>query len=630
MERTREAYELLEKGQPARAVEILLELDQVYPNRSEVIGGLVNAFYDLQDMLHYEHAVRRMSKMEPHNADAKYGLAGAHLVNSRPALALRTFKDALRRWPNHPKANDARRMLPDLEQSLREQAASLPVAEAQALDLVLQHDELRYYLDHAEFRLGRQAAEKLLQKFPWFIPALNNLSQIYAAEGDIHQAVQVSLRVLETEPENLHALSNLTRLHFLSGRPEEAAQWAQRLKNCREPATERWTKIAEALAFLEDDAGVLTLYNQARDAGELEPPATDEVFYHLLAAAAAFQGKEKQARQYWQKALQINPNFSWAAENLEDLERPEDERSGAWAFPFENWLLAALAGDLASQLGKVKRAANQSDVQQQLSRFLNQQHPRVVFLAPHLVKRGDARSRDFVMRTAAVTAHPTLVEVAKEFIFGKRGTFEERFKAAQILAEAQLLPPGPAKIWSGGQYSEIILMSIEISPEAEPSKLPPRAQLLGEKAFDALNARDGRRAQDLLEQALAIAPDDPSLMNNLAMAFELQDQDEKAHQMVRDIHARFPQYFFGVIGVAGLETRAGNTERAHELLDSLMSLKKMHPSEFTALCRAQINLSLAEDNPDAALSWLEMWEKVNPGHPELTRLRNQIGPTRSR
>jgi len=78
---------------------------------------------------------------------------------------------------------------------------------------MLQHDELRYDLAHGEFHHGQKVAEKLLRKFPNFVPALNNLAQIFAMQDDFDRAIKTSLSILEYEPDNIHALSNLTRLY---------------------------------------------------------------------------------------------------------------------------------------------------------------------------------------------------------------------------------------------------------------------------------------------------------------------------------------------------------------------------------------------------------------------------------
>jgi len=619
------AFDLLEEHKPAEALAILEDLDRAYPNSPDVLELLTNACYDLNNSSRYEYAIRKLARIDPGEPSFIYGLAGAYLSNQRPALALRTFKEALRRWPNHEGAAKAREALPRIEEIMREQAAHLPsLNEKQALDLMVQHDELRCCLAHSEYYQGRQVAEKLLKRYPDFVPALNNLSQIHAVEGKVDLAIQTSLKVLEHEPENIHALSNLTRLYFLSGRTAEASQYAALLKDSKAEAADRWTKIAEALTFLEDDAGVLALYDRAKAAGEQNPPHTDELFYHLLAVAAYFQGEEKDAMKHWKKSLEINPHFPWAVQNLEDLKKPAKERGGAWAFPSENWLLTPVIQELISNVEKQARRAKKSDPQTYLVEYFEKKHPELLFLAPHLLARGDAKGRDFAVRAAAMTALPDLVAAAKAYVFGKRGSFNERFQAAQILTEAGMIPSSSIQMWTGEKMTDVILMNIEISPEPEPSNMPRRAHDLATQAFEALYAGDGKRAQVLLEQALEISPDSPSLMNNLAMAFDMQGQSAKARQIQQETLARFPDYFFGIIAAANLEATQGSLDRAHEMLNSLMQRPKMHTSEFTALCQAQIQICLLEDQIDGAQSWLQMWEQVDSDNPSLENFRAKI------
>ena len=48
------------------------------------------------------------------------------------------------------------------------------------------------------------------------------------------------------------------------------------------------------------------------------------------------------------------------------------------------------------------------------------------------------------------------------------------------------------------------------------------------------------------------------------------------------------------------------------MLNGLIQRKSLHTSEFVALCQAQIHVLLAEENPEAARLWLELWEKIDP------------------
>jgi hypothetical protein len=252
-------------------------------------------------------------------------------------------------------------------------------------------------------------------------------------------------------------------------------------------------------------------------------------------------------------------------------------------------------------------------------------HPELVGLAPHLLQRGDPGACDFVISLAGMSLHPDLLVALKDFTLGQHGSDEQRMRASQIVSEAGLLPSGPTRMWLDGEWRETFLMNFEISDEVTSPYTIPEVARLSEEAYYALQDEEGERAQRLLEQAIALEPDSPSLLNNLAKAYEMQGQSEEAQDILRQIHARFPDYFFGIAGIARLAIKDGDYEKARTLLDNLMQRKQLHYSEFDTLCMAQIDLSLAEKNNDAARSWFEMWERPDPENPKLEPYRLRLG-----
>jgi Flp pilus assembly protein TadD len=627
VEQLSRAEELLDHGKAAEALVILERLHQLHPNQPEALIQLTRAYHDLHDLASYERALRSLTLLKPHSPDIALTMAGAFLVNDRPVLALRAFQEFLHHWPGHPAANDARKAVVALEKQVRELIKETGLDEQAAEKLLVQHEELRFCLANGQFQQGQRIAEKLLRLHPNFIPALNNLGQIYAALGEINQAIEMGQQVLALQPDNVHALSNLARLHFLGGRPLEAQQFAARLKASPADAAGRWTKIAEALTFLGDDEGVLALYQPAKSAGDLDSGAVDEIFYHLLAVSACRLGRVRDARRYWKQAQRINQNYDWARQNLADLDKPPEKRHGPWAWPFENWMLGASVRELSLLLEQKKSAKNKAGAKKVVGQFL-EKHPEIIFLAPHLIERGDEKACEFVFRLAAASGHPELLSVAKSFLTGQRGSMDLRMHCAQVLSEAELLPSGPIRLWTGNAWSDTLMLNIDIDPTPEKSKLPRAVEKLSHQAWEALQERNGLRAQAALEEALSLKQDDPLLLNNLALAYELQGQIDKAHQMIYEIHSRFPDYFFGIVGVVRLAIADGNLEHASELLDRLMQRKKMHPSEFNVLCMAEIELCLADGKLDAARSWIEMWERVDPKNPEIPGFRRRIGNRR--
>jgi tetratricopeptide (TPR) repeat protein len=615
---------MMKEGEPAEAAQILEELDRRHPGLIPVLGMLVDAYYELQDIPGYEWACYRLQKVERNDPDLALAMAGAHLGNFHPALAIRSLEDYLRRWPDHENAGEPRQMLEQIRKVLQAEVKTLDMPESESFELNYQHDQVRLFMDHGQLQQARNVAEKLLNRYPSFIPAMNNLSQIHALQGNRARAIELSRAVLEVEPDNVHALSNLARLLLLSGQLEEASQAAERMLESEAPAADAWLKKAEALSFLGDDQAMLGLYEQAKSAGALKPPEASPHFLHLVAVAQWYQGHGKEARRLWKEALKILPGFSQAQQQLDDLQGPVGQRNGPWYFPLNSWVTEGDIRELSNTVRKASRRKQEAAVQAASNKYLDQ-HPDLVTLVPHLLQRGDPAGRDFAISLAGMSLHPDLLAALEGFIHDRRGRDEQRMEAAQILSEAGLLPSGSIRMWVKGEWRDVLMMNFEITPEPEEDLLSPEVQDLTEKANYALRNDKPGEAQQLLEQAIAQMPDSPTLLNNLAKALDMQGEDERALAMLLDIQQRFPDYFFGLVSKARMAMQDSDLEAARRVVDGLMQRKRLHFSEFEALSMVQIDISLAEDNREAARSWLEIWERADPENPRLEMYRLRVG-----
>jgi tetratricopeptide (TPR) repeat protein len=615
---------LLEEGELTEAARVLEELDQHHPKQIPVLSMLVDTYYELQDMHGCEWACYRLQKIERSDPDLALALATAYVGNFRPALAIHSLENYLRRWPDRDKAGEARQMLEDARNILKSEVETLNMSEKEVFELTYQHDLVRLFVDHAQLHQARSIAEKMRKRYPDFVPALNNLSQIHALQGDRTRAIDLSHKALEIEPDNVHALSNLARLLFLSGHPEEASRVAERMLESNAPAADTWAKKAEALSYLGDFQAILRLYKQAKSAGALKFPEASPLFLHLVAVAQWSLGREREARRLWHEALKLAPGFELAQQQLEDLQKPEGKRNGPWAFPLNYWVAEKTLRELSKTVEKASRRNQKGAVQAASNKFLEQHH-ELVTLIPHLLQRGDLVGREFAIGLVRMSQHPELLAALEEFALGQRGQDDQRMEAAQILSEAGILPSGKIRMWMSAEWRELLMMNIEITPEPEGTPLSPAVQKLAEKAYYALQDDEPEKAQRLLEQAIAQAPDSPTLLNNLAKALDMQGEEEKAQTMLEDIQQRFPDYFFGIVSSARMAMQDGDLEKARLIVEGLMQRKRMHYSEFDALCMVQIDISLEEDNQEAARSWLEMWESSDPEHPNLEKYRLRVG-----
>jgi tetratricopeptide (TPR) repeat protein len=625
-----EAETLMEKGKASDAKSLLNELNKKYPNQPDVLGMTANACIDLEDGHGYLIAMLALHKLRPNSPDINLGLARAYLKNFRPALALRTFARFLDRWPGHPSADDARKTVEDLQRGLQEAYLALKLPEDASFEFACKHEELQVCLASGQYQRGKSLVEELQERKPDFAPAYNNLSQIYWLEGDLPKAIQVCNEVLGFEPDNVHALGNIVRYLYLSGQKSEAPQYVERLKKSTAEASDRWKKISETLSFIGDDEGMLSLREQVlKEGGSKE---VDETFYHFLAVSEAMLGQENAAKADWKRALKINPNFIPAQENLADLKRPKHERNGPWAIPFAQMITEKVILEMTRVVERAAKSKDDAAFHPTIQRFLDA-HPELLQLAPLLLERGDHTAKELVINIADMSAHPGFLALLKEFAFGQKSSDEVRLKAAQILSKHNAAPTGKVDMWIKGQWTQILLLGFEITPEPMLDEDPMRPKVLAlmKQAIGALHEENGELAEQHLRKALLLQPEHPGLLNNLALALLFQDKNEEAKALLEHITNDFPDYFLGQMALARELMQQGNTEKARAIIDHWMDTKKKyHTTEFSALCKAQIDLMLAEGLHEGIDAWLGMWEKAYPEDPdidhfkELVRIRKRI------
>ena len=622
-----EANDLLERRHPKEALEILEELAKRHPNQPDVLGMMVNAYHDLKNDRGYLHTMIALHRLTPNRAEVKLGLAGGYLANSRPALAYRTFQEFLRKWPNHEQAAGVTKLLPDLDKVLNEALADLNLSQTLSpeskLDFASKHEEAQVLMEAGEFERGKRLAEALLKQYPQFTPALNNLSLIEWLEDNLPAAIEASQKVLKQEPENIHALSNLTRFLFMQGKTEQARQMAARLQASGAQGYQSWLKKIEALSFIGDDEGVLALLEEARRADALDE--LSGLFYHWCAVATYRLGDAAQARAHWQKALKLSPGFELASANLQALKKAPHERLCPQAFSADLWLPKKTIEALASIAKQAAYRKGGQSFQEKMKEFM-ERHPVIVHFVPIALRNGDAPARETALDLADLSEYPALLNDLKDFAQSQEGTDELRLQALQILSKHGAFQPGQkVDMWIKGKWTPILTLGFEITPEPMLDKIKPKALELMKQAIEALRVKDGARAENLLRAALKIEPEQTSLLNNLALALMQQDKNKEAEALVKHITEDFPEYFFGQITLARMSIRDGNLEKARAIINHWMETKKkFHTTEFSALCKAQIDLSIEERQYDSADSWLEMWERVYPEDSEFKNYRRQI------
>ncbi len=605
-----------------QAIEILQNLETKYPQEADVYISQINLYYEIGDMHHYQYACERLIEIQPNNADATLGLAGAYLANVRPMLALQTFRRFVETWPQHKKAEEVRETIRKLEDTTTEIITELGLTGPDAAEIATLHEKAGGLLELNKYLEAREIEQKILEMCPDFVQAINNISQTYWMEGNLEKAIKNCQKVLQINPQNYHALSNISRFLLLTGNIEQAKQEAEKLKNVESKIIDIWTKKAETFSFLGDDDSVLEAYSNAEKVSLLEGQTSPPLLYHLAGCAELRKGNQDRARKIWQKALEVDPSFYLTRTNLDDLNQPVSQRHSPWPFPLANWISKASVDDLVKAVEQGFKGEDEKAAQKTTQEYLKQ-HPEIEKLIPILLDRGDPSAREFALHLAKMARTPEMLEALKTFAFGQRGPDEKRHEAAMILKQEGFVESNNVTMWIKGEWTEIILVGFEITDEPTVIHSPQVLKMLAQ-ANKALKQHEPEKAEQSLIKCLEIEPENPSLLNNLARAWEQQGRKQEAKELIQQIHKKHPDYVFACTAIASDYIKDGDIETAEKLIAPLLAKPKFHASEFAALCNVQIEISLAKKSPQGVKSWLQMWENTYPEHPGLAYWKKRL------
>jgi tetratricopeptide (TPR) repeat protein len=605
---------LMRKGQWAEAQELLASIDEQHPDQEEVLRLRAALSYQIQDYTEYQIICRRLSQLKPDDAALSLALGGAYMAGARTTLALQAFQHFLERSPHHAKAAEIQEAVTKLTE-VTQRVISEPdfggeaLSADQRIEAAALHELAQLYMAAGDVEEGRAVSEQLLQIHPTYLPARNNLSLMMALEGDWEAAIAMVNTVLEAAPENGHALSNLSRYQCLSGQTAAAQQTVEQLKAIVTDKPDVWQKQAEALSFMGDYAGILEVFHRAESISDSLPP----LLYHLAAVATLRLGKERQAREYWKKAIEVSPNFELATENLADLQQSITDRQSPWAFPLNYWISPQATDDIFS-LQQAAELDQEEELRLATQSYL-QKHPEVEILIPRLLDQGDAPGRQLALNLALMTDKPEMHQVLKTFALSASGSDEMRQQAAQVVVRKLHEPQ--MRLLIAGEWREVTLLNCQLHEETQYNH-SPEVDKLTRQAIEYLKDNNWAKAEYPLKQALKLEPTALDLGYNLAIAYERQGKEAEAFTLIRQLHEQNPDYAFARMAIARSHIKQGELAEAETLLQPLLERNRYHHSEFAAFCDIRLELLVAQKNDEAARSWLDTWV-VMGAPPEAAR-----------
>jgi len=624
--------ELYEEGEAVLAQQQLFQLFRQYPRSKAVLLALLEVSEDIQDWHTYAYYGEQLLSFErgEDQAETLNNLVYAYIQLLYPALAWQHARELTTRHPRFEQIEQTKSFVetaePILLKEVEEKIDLTAFTQDEKFELLVLHERVRFLTESGYPEDTIRAAETFLGKIPNTLPVLNNLSLSQFMIGDVEQAIATAQNVIKQDPDNCHALGNLVRYTFLKAQFDEAQAYAMRLQHISSDNPDLELKQAEAFAFLGDDDQVWAAYGRAKAKDNEETP----LLLHLAAVASYRLGYEKRAWRLWRRAIKLLPTFDMAQECLAEEMLPVGERDIPWYWPFEYWFPQDIGQLLKKFLGKNVQRMSTRNVEQGMKSLLAERL-YLSHLFPHMLERGDRHTREFVLNFIRIVETPELLQTLYNFARGRYGADDIRMEAIQFITQnhPDMLPEGKqSPMWINGQQTELLMLGFEITDEPEGVEGISEAILeKHEAAYDLLMSDEPEAAELLLHEIIAETPDLYSAYNHLALAYEMQGQLEKARALIEKTHARFPDYFFARVALARIIAQEKRIEEARDLLLPLLRLPKLHISEFRGLAKAQMEISLADRQPEEARTWLEMWQQIDDDDPEIVQWEMRInGP----
>lgn len=613
--------QLIDERRFEEAEQLLLDVVATNPENRDTLYlrlGLAQARGDDREVF---TAATRLVTFYPHEPDLLLMLADAAGRIGFLSVSIKTYRDYITRFPDHDRADSVRRHLEKAVPDHRARLEQIGLDGETGFADGLLHEQVQVAMNDGRYAESRKLAAELLARRPRFVAAWNNTAECFLLEGNYAAALDACEHAIAVEPENAFARSNRLRCYLYLGRTADAAAEAEAvaaLTPVDRPSA--WVKLAEGLAFAGRDAAVLGVCGRTKKAKETGA-GIDKAMLELHAGVAEYRlGREKEAKKHWTAAAKAYPALSAAGEQLAELNKPVGERAAGWVLRLTQIVPRAWIDDLSRRLTRAKNRP-EGELAETARQFLAA-HPPLLAVLPILLDRGCPAGRKFALMLAQVAKTPETLSALMEFALSDRGPDASRHEAARAVKEAKLFPPGPVRMFMEGEWRDIRLTGFEITDEPSHTH-SPAVVILAEKGHAALMKNDHRAAKAIYTEALALEPDAPDLHYNLSMAYRVAGENDEADRRVREVAARFPNYFFGVVGAAMMDLRAGDLQPARDAVGRLMEAEQMHTSEFMALAGLGVELALAQEADDGGMHWVQMAEQIAPDHPNTAALRKR-------
>ncbi|TCJ06451.1 tetratricopeptide repeat protein [Cytobacillus praedii] len=170
-------------------------------------------------------------------------------------------------------------------------------------DLITKQEHARELLESGHFPKAVELLNSVIDEYPEYWSAYNNLALAYFYLGDNQKAADILEKVFQENPGNLHALCNKLVFAFYQHDLPEVKALKDMLKKIKPISIEHQFKLGATFALTGEYDEAFSLLRSLQKKGF----DGDGTFFYWLSYAAYYTGREAIAQSAWKKAIQMNP-----------------------------------------------------------------------------------------------------------------------------------------------------------------------------------------------------------------------------------------------------------------------------------------------------------------------------------
>lgn len=277
----------LREGRLDEATFFMAEATAAAVHRVDYHKQYAELLFEVGEVYHANDVWKRVLELDQTATEALYHLASNCAYISQYEEAATYASRYLEEEAHGRYAESVQSLLEliELEQELEDEEED---------ELITWHTEAQQHIDKGRLFAAKSTLERLIDQYPTFWPAFNNLAIVHFYLGNDESAFETLEYVLDQNPGNLHAILNTILLLHEAGQSEAALQLSVPLTRVRPIQFELRYKLATTLALVGQYDHAYEELRLLKERGF----RGDSLFGHWLSVSAYKTGRPEEAATY--------------------------------------------------------------------------------------------------------------------------------------------------------------------------------------------------------------------------------------------------------------------------------------------------------------------------------------------